>query len=111
MQINDYDLNLTSAIQRFNITFKAIAEYSCVRTLNKVNVNVTFARAIQFNFKETSLLSTNIAGFNNQSILSVNDLSTYNNHNVIMSYFQNCIFSQNLTCEAFTSSILSSSNA
>lgn len=111
MQVDDYGLNLTSAIQRFNITSKAIAEYSCVRTLNKVNVNVTFARAIQSNFRGTSLLSTNIAGFNNQSILPANDLPTYSNHNVTMSYSQNCISSQNLTCEASTSSILSSPNA
>lgn len=65
MQINDYDFNLTSIIQRFNITFKIIIKYFCVRTFNKVNVNVIFARVIQFNFKKTSLLSTNITGFNN----------------------------------------------
>lgn len=106
MQVDDYDFNVTSAIQRFNMTSNAIAEYSCVRTFNKVNVNVTFARAIQSNLRETSLLSTNIAGFDNQSILPANDLPTYSNNNVTMSYSQKCIFFQNLTCEAFTSSIL-----
>lgn len=106
MQVDDYGFNVTSAIQRFNMTSNAIAEYSCVRTFNKVNVNVTFARAIQPNLRETSLLPTNIAGFDNQSILPANDLPTYSNNNVTMSYSQKCIFSQNLTCEAFTSSIL-----
>ena len=108
MQVDDYDPNVTSAIQRFNVTSKAMAEYSCVRTFNKVNVNVTFARAIQPNLREISLLSTNIAGFDNQSILPANDLPTYSNNNVTMSYPQDCISSPNLTCGAFTSSILPS---
>ena len=106
MQIDDYGLNVTSAIQRFNITSKAIAEYSCVRTFNKVNVNVTFARAVQPNLRGTSLLSTNIVSFDKQSILSANDLPTYSNNNVNISYPQKCVSSPNLTCEASTSSIL-----
>jgi len=106
MQVDDYGPNVTSAIQRFNMTPNAIAGYSCVRTFNKVNVNVTFARAIQPNLRGTSLLPTNIAGFDNQSILPANDLPTYSNNNVTMSYPQECISSQNLTCGASTSSIL-----
>lgn len=108
MQIGDYGPNVTSAIQRFIMTPKAIAGYSCVRAFNKVNVNVTFARAIQANLREASLLSTNIAGFDSQSILPANDLPTYSNNSVTMSYPQHCTFSPNLTCGAFTSSILPS---
>jgi len=103
MQVDDYG---PSAIQRFNMTPKAIAGYSCVRTFNKVNVNVTFARAIQPNLRGTSLLSTNIAGFDDQSILPANDLSTYSSDNVTTKYPQNCVLSSNPTCEASISSIL-----
>ncbi len=110
MQVHDYGPNVTSAIQHFNVTPKAIAGYSCVRTFNKVNVNVTFAQASQPNLRGTSLLSTNIAGFDNQSILPATDLPTYNNNNNnnngTMSYPHECIYSRNLTCRTSTSSIL-----
>ncbi len=106
MQVDDYGPNVTSAIQRFNMTPKAIAGYSCVRTFNKVNVNVTFAQAIQPNLGGTSLLPTNIAGFDNQSILPATDLPTYSNNNFTMSSPHECGFSPNLTCGALTSSIL-----
>ena len=106
MQVDDYGPNVTSAIQRFNITPKAIAGYSCVRKFNKVNVNVTFARAKQPNLRETSLLPTNIAGFDNQSILPATDVPTYSNNNSNTSYPHECISSQDLRCGASTSSIL-----
>ncbi len=110
MQIDDYNSSVMSIIQHFNITFKAIVEYSCIQIFNKVNLNVTFAWTSQSNLKETSLLSINIADFDNQSILSTINLSMYSDNNNTMNHSYECIFFSNLTCKAVTSSILSCLN-
>lgn len=77
MNVDDYSFNWTSANQRFNITLKAFAEYSCIRNLNKVNINVTFNRAVQPYLEGTSLLPLKVAGFDEQPILPANDRQRY----------------------------------
>ena len=103
MKIDDYGPNLTSATQRFNITPKAIAGFSCVRSLSKVNVNVTFARAVQQNLGGTSLLSADISSFDDQSILPALDSSSYTNTNVTVNYPGFCVSALNVTCGPSTS--------
>ncbi len=100
MNVDDYGPNSTSATQRFNITPKAIAGFSCVRSLNKVNVNVTFTRAVQQKLERTSILSTEIATFDDRSILPANDLPP---PNVSMNYPTECVSSPNMTCGSSTS--------
>lgn len=100
MKIDDYGPNSTSATQRFNITPKAIAGFSCIRSLNKVNVNVTFTRAVQQKLERTLILSTEIATFDDRSILPANDLPP---RNVSMDYPGECVSSPNLTCGSSTS--------
>ena len=107
MEIDDYGPNVTSATQRFNITPKAIAGYSCIRSLNKVNVNVTFTRAIQSNLEGTSLLPMEITGYDAQSIMPANNMSPYSNTNVTMNYPGECVSSLNETCGLSTNWITS----
>ncbi len=86
MNFDDYGSNGTSANQRFNIILKAFAEYSCVRNLNKVNINVTFNRGML-------LLPLKVAGFDEQSILSANDQPPYSNAKVTLNEPSGCVFS------------------
>ncbi len=101
MKIDDYGPNQMSPSHRLNLTPKAIAGYSCVRSLDKVNVNVTFARTIQSDLEGTSLLSANVATFDERSISPVIDPSLYDNSNVSINHpFSSCISSSNMTCES-----------
>jgi len=109
MNVDDYRFNGTSANQRFNITLKAFAEYSCVRNLNKVNINVNFNRVVQPYLEETSLLSPKVAGFDEQSILPANDQPPYSNANVTLNDPSGCVFSPIRNCGTFTSWFVPSS--
>jgi hypothetical protein len=103
MNVDDYGPNGTSANQRFNITPKAIAGYSCVRGLNKVNINVTFNRAVQPYLGGTSLLPLKVAGFDEQSILPANDQPPYSNANVTLNDPPGCVSSPIRSCGTSTS--------
>ena len=103
MKIDDYGPDQISATERMNLTPKAIAGYSCVRSLDKVNVNVEFARATQSDLEETSPLSINVASFDERSISPTYNLPSYNDVNVTMNYFRSCVSSSNVTCGTSTS--------
>ena len=100
VRIVDYGPNITSPTQQFNITPEAIAGYSCVRSLIKVNVNVTFARAVQPSAGGTSLLPANIVNFDEQSIEPANDNLLFKNDGSNSS--ESCIPPTNHTCELST---------
>ena len=103
MKIDDYGPNQMSPTHQLNLTPNAIASYSCVRSLDKVNVNVTFTRTIQSNLEGTSLLSANIATFDKQSMSPANDLPPYDKANVTINYpSSSCASSANMTCESST---------
>lgn len=101
MKIDTHGLNATS--QRYNITPQAIAGYSCVRSFNKVNVDVTFTRTLQPNLEGSSLLSVQPSSFDDRSIASANDLPRYITYNVSMNKPDSCVSSVNVTCGSSTS--------
>ena len=102
MEVDDYELDETSANESIIITPKAIAGYSCTRTLNKVNVNATYTRAIQRNVQGVTLLPATITSFDRRSISAANNLPPYRTTNVSIDFPTYCVSMPNNTCGTST---------
>ncbi|KAL8786153.1 MAG: hypothetical protein Q9195_008324 [Heterodermia aff. obscurata] len=81
MKVDDYELDETSTNESISITPKTIAGYSCTRTLNKVNVNVTYTRETQRDVQGVTLLPAAIVSFDRRSISTANNLPPYRTSN------------------------------
>ena len=102
MEVDDYELDETNANESILITPKAIAGYSCTRTLNKVNVNATYTRAVQRDVEGVALLPATITSFQRRSISTANHLPPYRTANVSIDFPTYCVSMPNNTCGTST---------
>ena len=97
MEIDDYEIDEISTNGSIIITPKAIAGYSCNRTLNKVNVNATYTREIQRDVQGAMLLPATITSFDKRSISAANNLPPYRTTNVSIDFPIYCVSIPNNT--------------